>query len=326
VASVSGNLLMKTRVLAVAEVAERIRSVEIEHISRPKLPAFTAGAHVLVETPGGPIRQYSLCSDPANTRIYRLGILKELESRGGSLSMHDKLAVGDILYVTRPRNDFPLSESAGRHLLIAGGIGITPILAMVHELVCRKSVLEVHYCARHVAQAAFLTELQSLCPVGSLHLHYDGGDPARGLDLRELLANPDSTVHIYVCGPKGLLDAAIVAAGHWPSENIHYERFSAVAPSQRAQGEPFEIEVIPDARIIVVGEHETALDALRRNEVVIPSQCEGGICGTCRVRLLDGQVIHRDAVLKQTERANTMITCVSRGKGRIRVAPIPADE
>jgi vanillate monooxygenase ferredoxin subunit len=321
----SGNLLMKTRIVAVAEIAERIRSVEIEHSSRPALPSFTAGAHVLVETPAGHVRQYSLCSDPADTRRYRLGILNELESRGGSRSMHDSLGVGDILYGTRPRNDFPLSET-GRHLLIAGGIGITPILAMAYELARRQSAFELHYCARDAARAAFLTELQSLCPTGNLHIHFDGGNPAKGLNLSELLSDHAGDVHLYVCGPKSFLDAAIAAAERWPSEHVHYERFSAVEPSQRAHGEAFEIEVMPAARIVPVGKNETALDALRAAGLAIASQCEGGICGTCRVHLIAGDVIHRDAVLSNKERADTMITCVSRGKGRVRIALIAADE
>jgi vanillate O-demethylase ferredoxin subunit len=317
-------LLMKTRVVAVADVADRIRSIEIEHFSRPALPPFAAGAHVLVETPAGLVRQYSLCSNPADTRRYRLGILREQESRGGSVSMHERVAVGDVLYVTRPRNDFPLGE-CGRHLLIAGGIGVTPILAMAYELTHRGSAFELHYCAREPARAAFVEELRSICPAGSLHFHFDGGDPARGLDLSALLADRGADEHVYVCGPKNFLDATLAAAAHWASDRVHYERFAAMASGQRAHGEPFEIEVLPEARIVAVGEAETALDALRRDGVAVPFQCEGGICGTCRVRIVAGEIVHRDAALGARERSDTMITCVSRGIGRISIALFPDD-
>ena len=240
--------------------------------------------------------------------------------------MHDAVSVGDLLYVTWPRNTFPLCVDAERHLLIAGGIGITPILAMPYALHRDGATFEVHYCARDAECASFADELRSLCAPGHLHFHFDDGDPARGLDLRELLEAYKANTHLYVCGPKGLLDGAVVAAGHWPGEAIHFERFTAVAANQRAHGDPFEIQVMPEGRIVAVGRDETALVALLRSGAQIPYQCEGGICGTCRVCLVSGEVIHRDAVLKPEERADTMITCVSRGRGRIGIALIGDDD
>ena len=316
----SGLLLQKTEIVAIQDETSRVRSFTLRHAKKSELPQFTAGAHVAVETPKGLLRHYSLCSDPADRRTYRIAVLREDAGQGGSQSMHTSLAVGDFLYVTRPRNYFALEHARDPLLLLAGGIGITPLLAMVFELERHKAAYELNYCARSRSDAAFIDELERHCVHGRLRLHFDDGIPGAGLDIAALLRAREGEAAVYACGPKAFLDTVIEASGHWPAHKVRFERFTALPAEQRGSGEAFELVVSSTGQTIQVGAGQTAAAALREAGHNIRTDCEGGICGTCRVGVLEGTILHRDAVLKSSERHNTMTVCVSRAQGRLVLA------
>ena len=316
----SGLLLQKTTLVAVRDETSRVRSFTFRHAKNAELPPFTAGAHVGVETPGGQLRYYSLCSDPHDRTIQRIGVLREDAGSGGSRSMHAALAVGDTLYVTRPRNYFPIVHRRGPLLLLAAGIGVTPILAMLYELERSRVPYALHYCARNRADAAFADEIEGAAVHGSVHFHFDNGNPADGLPLDAFLAERGGFEALYACGPKGFLDAIVAAAGRWPEGTVHFERFSALPRELVGAGEPFEMVLQSSGQVITVAEGQTALSALRDAGHAIRAQCEAGICGTCRVKVVDGTIVHKDAILSARERADTMMVCVSRAAGRITVA------
>jgi len=302
--------LICVRIAAKEAVAQDVCALTLVAADGGALPSFTAGAHVDVHLPGGLVRQYSLCNDPAETHRYVLGVLLEADSRGGSKAVHEQLEPGQTLQVGTPRNNFPL-RPGHRSLLIAGGIGITPILAMARQLASEVADFELHYAASSLARMAFRAQIEASAWAGSAHLHV--GD-AR-LDVERLLRAQDADVHVYVCGPRRLIDAVANAAGHldWPDERVHREFFvgaKAVAP--RHDG-AFLIE-LRSGRVIPVAAGQTAAQALTAAGVALLTSCEQGVCGTCLTRVLDGVPEHRDLYLTAEEQAaNDQFTpCCSR--------------
>lgn len=314
---------MLLRVRAIHDEAPGIRSFDLSDPDGLELPPFTAGSHVDVAVPDGPIRQYSLFNDPAERDRYRIAVLLEPAGRGGSRRMHEAVMPGDLLEVSAPRNAFPLEESAERHLLIAGGIGVTPLLAMVSRLRRIGAPFELHYCTRSASRTAFRDALAPLAEAGSVHFHHDGGDPARGLDVRALVARAgDDGTHLYCCGPPGLMLAVRDAASDWPSYRLHFEHFAAPAtpPSTAASTGPdaeraFEVELAASGRVLTVPPGQSILSVLCAAGLSPDSSCEAGVCGACRTRYLAGDVDHRDVVLADAERDEHLMICVSRSRG-----------
>src|SRR5215471_8269959 len=191
---------MQLRVRSITYLAEAINGYELVDPRGRDLPRFTAGAHVDLRF-GGLVRQYSLCNDPAERRRYCIAVLRENESRGGSRHLHDNVRVGDLLEVSLPRNNFPLAAAAERHLLIAGGIGIAPIMSMIAELQRRQADFQLHYCTHSPERTAFREALSPLAGDGRARFHHDGGDPTRGLDIAAALSDPRPGTHLYYCGP-----------------------------------------------------------------------------------------------------------------------------
>ncbi len=215
--------MLNLEVRRLTAVTPSIREIELV-AADGALPPFTAGAHIDVTLGNGEERSYSLLNDPAETHRYVLAVLREADSRGGSTFVHDHLREGDRLASTPPINNFQINEAGENHILIAGGIGITPLKSMTHRLAARGANFTLHYCARDHERAAYLDELTA--SLGErLHLHLDGGDPARGLDVAALLAKRPSAAHVYVCGPAGLIRAVREAARDWPKGTVHYELF-----------------------------------------------------------------------------------------------------
>ena len=233
-------------VVSVAREAEDIVSVELALPDGGQLPPFTAGAHIDVHLGDGLTRQYSLSNPPSERHRYVVSVLKEGASRGGSLAMH-ALQPGHALTISGPRNNFPLAgREASFHLLLAGGIGVTPMLAMIAELKARKADFRLHYCTRNKKRTAFLRRLQPLIKQGKVVLHHDDGDPAKGLDIAATLAEPQPGQHVYVCGPAGFMEAAKAAVGAWPPHAVHFEHFSAVALTEEEAAwdeVPFKIKI-----------------------------------------------------------------------------------
>jgi ferredoxin-NADP reductase len=295
----------------IGDEAPGIRSYELVRADGGSLPPFTAGAHIEVEVPGGSTRLYSLCNPPAERHRYRIAVKREEAGRGGSAAFVDKVKPGDRLRIGPPRSHFSLAPGARRHVLIAGGIGITPILAMAHRLHERGDEFTLYYATRGPELTAFRGELAASPFRGRVVLHHDGGDPSRGLDLNAIVSAYASGTHLYCCGPRGLLSAVRDAAAHWPAGTVHFEDFDAAAS---ADNRPFQVKIASSGRIIDVPANKTILMVLRESGYVVPSSCEGGSCGTCMTGLVAGDVDHRDFVLDDNERKFFLMVCVSRAK------------
>jgi len=305
--------LLQLKVDSIEAATPRIRRIELAPLDGGALPAFTAGAHIDVELPNLETRSYSLLNDCGETHRYVLGVLRERESLGGSAYLHERLAVGDVLKSSAPGNDFPLYEAGDFNILIAGGIGITPIMPMAARLAEIGRDYALHYCARSADEAAFLHELRARHG-DRLDLHFDGGDPARGLDLKTLLGNRRSGAHVYVCGPLGLIRDTIAAAADWPQGTVHYELFkgSTAVFVGESRDQPFDIVLKKAGRTLTVPADKSILAVLKAAGFKVKTLCTSGRCGTCRVSYLSGKVEHRDEVLDDEERQSVLQVCVSR--------------
>lgn len=310
---------LKVRVRSIADLAEGIRSFELAAADGGQLPPFAAGAHVDVDVPGGAVRQYSLCNHPAERHRYVLAVLKEEGGRGGSIAMHHRVRTGDRLTISPPRNRFPLVAGARRHVFLAGGIGITPIMSMIAELRARGGWFHLYYCTRSRRRTAFLEELGSLQASGHVTLHHDGGDPRAGLDLARVLNDYRHGDHLYYCGPAGFMDAARAAAAHWPKGTVHFERFNAppVADEEASAAAPevFEVALARTGRRFRVEPGKSIVEVLRANGIDVDTSCEEGYCGTCMTRYLEGDPVHRDSVLDEEDRREFVMICCARARG-----------
>jgi ferredoxin-NADP reductase len=216
---------MLLHIRSITYLAERINSYELVDREGSELPPFEAGAHISVRLGDGLVRDFSLWNDPAERARYCIAVLREPEGRG-SREWHEVARVGDIVEASTPRNNFPLASEAECHLLIAGGIGITPIMAMIAELRRRRADFRLHYCTRSPGETAFLDDLAVLAAQGRVMFHHDGGDPAKGLDIAATLRDRPPGTHLYYCGPAGMMAAAATASRHWPPGSVHCEYFA----------------------------------------------------------------------------------------------------
>lgn len=294
-----------------------ILSFELRAVGAGDLPAFSAGAHIDVHMPNGIIRQYSLCNSPQERHRYVIGVLKDPASRGGSVSMHDDVEVGAHISISEPRNLFPLDEGGEKHLLFAGGIGITPILAMAHALHQRGANFELHYCYRASDRAAFIDYLKAADFSGRVYLHDDSGSDDQRINASALLENPHPGSHLYVCGPSGFMNYILeTAAKHcWPEPQVHRE-FFAGAPVSHDGDQPFEVELAKSGKVFQIPADRTVFDVLDECGIEIPSSCEQGVCGACITRVVGGVPDHRDQFMTAAEHAlNDQFTpCCSRSK------------
>ncbi|WP_043310449.1 PDR/VanB family oxidoreductase [Pseudomonas sp. ML96] len=298
-------------------VADGICSFELQSLDGSPLPQFSAGAHIDVHTPAGVTRQYSLCNHPEERHRYLIGVLKDPQSRGGSQAMHEQLEQGQTLTISEPRNLFPLAAEGKKHLLFAGGIGITPMLAMAYELSQRGVDFELHYSFRANASAAFLDVLNEAPFASQVKLYNNAAAPAAMLDAPAVLATPETGVHLYVCGPIGYMEYVLnsAAAQGWPAEQTHREFFSA-APVEHDGDQPFEVELAKSGQTFHIPADRTVFEVLDEAGIEIETSCEQGICGSCVTRVLQGTPDHRDQFMTDKEHAaNDRFTpCCSRSK------------
>lgn len=309
---------MELAVTAIRALAPRIKGFTLRRPDAGALPPFTAGAHIDIDVtlPDGRIaqRSYSIASAPAERGFYEIAVLREHAGTGGSAFMHDRVRPGDRLMASEPRNDFPLAEGAAEHLLIAGGIGITPILAMLRVLADGRC-FALHYCARSPEAMAFRDEVTALAG-DRLRCHFDGGDPARGLDLGALLATPVPERHVYVCGPKSMIEAVIAHAAKagWPRAQVHFEFFTAAAAA--AGDAPVEVVLARSGRRVAVPADKTILEALIEAGEDPLCDCRRGECGVCVATVIEGEPLHRDHYLTENEKAvgKSMCICISRAR------------
>ncbi|GLY65311.1 cytochrome P450/oxidoreductase [Amycolatopsis taiwanensis] len=322
------ELLRTTRPVRIGEPSKRsiTRTVVVESVTRAAtgvvrvrladpagrpLPRWSPGAHIDLEL-GELSRQYSLCGDPAEKSVYEIAVLREPESRGGSRYVHEELAPGQVLTMRGPRNHFRLDSSAGKYLFVAGGIGITPIIAMADHVRAAGKDYEIHYCGRDRDSMALLDRL--IRDHGDRLTVHAAGE-GRRLDVDRLLAVPVDGTQIYACGPERLLSALDSAGQGWPEDSLRVEHFVTTGNGlDPAKEHAFEVELADSGLTLQVPADQTVLGVLRAAGIDISSDCEEGLCGSCEAPVLTGEIDHRDHVLTKSERAaqSRMMTCCSR--------------
>jgi vanillate O-demethylase ferredoxin subunit len=311
------NATLAVRVAQKNTEATDIASFDLVAAEGQSLPVFSAGSHVDVHLPGGLVRQYSLFNNPGENHRYRIAVLKDAHSRGGSKALHEQVKVGDTLHISAPKNHFLLAHEAKRHLLLAGGIGVTPLLCMAERLSSTSADFEMHYCTRSADRTAFRERLAEPALAAKVVFHFDDAEPAQQLDMGALLARPEAGAHLYVCGPQGFMKAVLETARNsgWSEAQLHAE-FFAMDASPVATDESFEIQIASSGLIVTVDKDQTILQALSAAGVQVFSSCEQGVCGTCLTRVIEGVPDHRDMYLTDQEKAanDQFLPCCSRSK------------
>ncbi|NYH26000.1 PDR/VanB family oxidoreductase [Paraburkholderia bryophila] len=286
------------------------------------LPPFSAGSHIDVHFPVGLVRQYSLCNNPIESNRYQIAVLRDAEGRGGSKAIHDLIHEGDTIKISAPKNNFPLAHDASHHLFLAGGIGITPILCMAERLSAVDENFEMHYCGRSRERMAFVQRIGSSEFGHRVKLHFDDGDSEQVFNIARTLeqAPPDS--HLYVCGPRGFMDAVLAEARKqgWTEDRLHYEFFGGVV-EQAAGDKTFQVKLLSSGVTVDVAPGCTVVQALAEKGVELLTSCEQGVCGTCLTRVLEGTPDHRDSYLTDEEKAagDQFLPCCSRSKTSVLV-------
>ncbi len=310
---------LQVQVLTRRVEAEGICSYELARADGAPLPAFSAGAHIDVHLPGVLVRQYSLCNDDRETHRYRIAVLRDPASRGGSVTVHEQVQEGDTLTISAPRNHFPL-VAAPFSLLLAGGIGITPLLCMAQRLAATGQDFRLHYCTRSLARTAFHDSVAAFGERARLHL--DDGDATQKLDLPAALAAAPAGSRLYVCGPTGFIDFVVntARAAGWPADHLHLEYFGA-APQDTAGDRAFEVRIASTGQTYAVPADKTVVEALQDQGVEVLISCEQGVCGTCLTRVLEGECEHRDMYLTDEEKArhDQFLPCCSRARSPLLV-------
>ena len=299
------------RVTELQSFGGAVRRIVLQDPDGWELPPFEAGAHLDVGLPQGGTRQFSLSGDPAARDRYELAVLARRDGRGGSAWMHDRLAAGDTLYASLPRNHFRFDSAYRRFILIAGGIGITPLRSMTFELERSGKPYELWYCAHDEARAAYVDDLRARIPRGRLNLVFSNGAMERRLDLVSLLVNVREDTAVYCCGPAGFMHAVRGATRQWPEGTVRFEAFAGRAADDMITTREFEVELARSGVTIPVRRGQTILQALREHEVEVESSCEAGVCRTCKTTFREGRPVHRDLVLTADERKTSMLICVS---------------
>ena len=297
-------------------VAFELRSNEGE------LPTFQPGAHIDLHLGNGLVRQYSLTNKPGQTDCFLIAVKREADSSGGSDYLHDQLRQGDVLAVSVPRNNFPLRRDAVNTVLIAGGIGVTPLLSMAQTLQHSQLPFALHYFVRDQSHAVHQPLLQAMGNSCQLHSGLNADDTAT--ELRQILAGFQPATHAYICGPAPMLSLAreIAAELHWPDESVHFEFFKNTETID--QSGTFKVELARSGLSLDVPSGKSLLETLRENGVDLPSSCEQGACGTCRISVLSGETLHQDVYLNDAERSrgDCIMSCVSRAKSATLVLDI----
>lgn len=313
----SGAEKINVMVTEITRVNELVTRFKFERSDGGLLPTFSGGAHTVVEMQDGEITRlnpYSLMSDPMDQSAYTISVRRDDAGRGGSLFMHNNVQIGDKMVISYPVNLFSLDLRAKKHLFVAGGIGITPFLSQIKQIERLGGKWELHYACRNVSLGSYAADLTSTHPFEA-HVYFD--DDKQFIELNDLLEGQPIGTHVYVCGPKGMIEWVRDTANTlgWPQEAVHFEEFLAPQP-----GKPFEVKLEISNKKIHVGKDESLLEAMEREGVDAPYLCRGGACGQCETRVIDydGDFIHRDHWLEDDEHASgkKIMPCVSRFEGK----------
>ncbi len=310
----TARIIMKMRVQSARDEPGGVRVLSLNHPLRDMLPEWTPGAHVDLRLPDGKIRQYSLCGDPDDRTQYRIAVKLEEKGRGGSKWVHETLHAGAEAHVSAPRCNFALSSRAKRHVFIAGGIGITPFLAMARAARKLGTPFKLAYCSS-LATPPFFAELRALCG-DDVTFYRASGAERRRFDASSDLPDRAEGTHLYCCGPLRLTEAVRAATAQWAQDQVHFEVFQP-SLDENFKPELFDIEIASSGRTLRVPANKSALEVLREDGFIIPSSCELGVCGSCECGYRDGVVIHRDSVLPVGARQDRMMLCVSRARVKV---------
>jgi vanillate O-demethylase ferredoxin subunit len=316
--------MLSVKVEKVVKEAEDIFSFELASLDGHPLPSFSAGSHIDVHVRNGLVRQYSLCNDPSEQHRYLIGVLRDPNSRGGSVAMHDGVKQGAILQISEPKNHFALTP-AKRSLLFAGGIGVTPVLCMAERLAQTGADFALHYCTRSPERTAFQARIMNSSFADKTFFHFDAGAPEQKVNVAALTAQPDPDTHLYVCGPGGFIDhvMGVARSQGWAEAQLHVEYFGVQA-QDTAGDAAFDVKVASSGKTYSIPADQTVIAALAEHGVEIPFSCEQGVCGTCITRVLEGTPDHRDLYFTDDEHAkNDQFTpCCSRAKSGLLVLDI----
>jgi len=304
----------RVRIAAKNVEALDICSFELVAVDGRPLMPFSAGAHIDVHLPDGLVRQYSLCNDPREQNRYLIAVLRDPKSRGGSAGMHG-LEQGQAIGISDPKNHFPLVHEAKRSLLVAGGIGITPILCMAERLANTQAAFELHYATRSAVRTAFAQRLENASFSSQVWIYHD--DDAGKPDIAGVFATPSADTHVYICGPTGFMEAMLAKArsAGWPESALHREYFAASPIDTSADGS-FEVQIASSGKVLRVAADQSVTAALALAGIDVPVSCEQGVCGTCVTRVIDGVPDHRDMYLTPDEQSkgDQFTPCCSRAK------------
>ncbi len=308
----NGRDALDLRVTAIRYEADAVLSFELRAPDDGELPPFSAGAHVDLSLPNGLVRSYSLCNSECERDRYVIGVQRDPNSRGGSAYLHDRVRPGDTLAVTAPRNNFGLDPGDAPSVLIAGGIGVTPLLSMVRALQQRQRTWILHYAVRERRQLAFQRALRGLAgDADRVRVHVDAENGGAVLDLPRIVAEAPEGAHFYCCGPAPMLDAFAAATSGIPSQRTHVEHFTNTEAPDTSGG--YEIELAASGLVLEVKPGKTILQTIEAAGVSVIYSCTEGVCGTCETRVLGGMPEHRDQVLTDREKAanDVMMICCS---------------
>lgn len=304
------------RVTRIATVAERIKRIRLESRDGSPLPRFSAGSHIVLTMHDGPKtikNPYSLMGALDDAHAYEISVLHTLDSHGGSKFVHEKLHEGALITISHPTNLFPIDLRAGKHLLFAGGIGVTPIMCMADQLAISGKNYEIHYSTRTRTSGAYVTDLKTR---HDRRVHHYDTEAGELIDFKGLLEQQPLGTHLYVCGPEAMINFVLDLAKQmgWPDQHLHAEHFSAPKG-----GDPFMVQLARSGRSIKINSDETILQALEAAGVEPPYLCRGGACGQCETRVVacSGTIVHNDHYLSDEEKASgeKIMICVSRLKG-----------
>lgn len=308
---------IQVRVAEVVTVTPLVKRFRFVPLAGGLLPAFSGGAHTIVEMRDGAVvrrNPYSLMGSPEELDSYQVSVRKVEDSRGGSVFMHERVKAGDEMALSPPVNLFPIAWDARKHLLLAGGIGITPFISQMLQLERNDMPFELHFCIRNDDRGPYWRELQQRY---GRRVHVHRAEDGLGVDVDSLLDMQPLGTHLFVCGPGPMIEGVLGSARAlgWPEENLHSERFQAPA-----SGEAFDAELRRSGKRIHVGTHESLLEAIEAADVDAPYLCRGGACGQCETTVLslDGRLVHNDHFLSAEQRASgrCIMPCVSRFEGR----------
>lgn len=318
--SAGGTLTSRLQVSSTHRQADGVLSLELRAVDGSSLPHWTPGAHIEIELAAGIVRHYSLCGSPADSASWRIAVLREPASRGGSKLIHERIRPGHVIPAKGPRNNFVLVD-AERYLFVAGGIGITPILPMIRDVAERGKPWTLAYGGRTLRSMAFVDELRQI-PGGDLHIMPE--DQYGLLDLDRFLGIPRLGTVVYCCGPGPLIDAVEERCSDWPAGTLHLERFTPREVLRNSPDAGFEVRLARSGKCLRVPSDRTLLEVLEDAGYDIDNSCRAGICGTCELAVADGVPEHNDDVLSDAERESNrvMLPCVSRSKSAVLVVDL----